>query len=432
MAMWQIVLGSFSGILAGTGLGILGYFLYVRRTGNKRVTLLVVFKVLCGIASKSGGEAASIREPAVGKPVFGSVGVPRALRAVGDPWAAVLATRDAAQEAFAMVANPQQPALVASGVSSASASVPESSESKSTSTARHDEEVLALLSEFNRDIKAVTGSAGEPAAGMDHSAGEVDGAIHGLLSELKKNLESVQASESPAASTIKNEQPAAEKHARKSTPTHAKRRVAKTTANVPPETTLSASAQEPDRSNEQQIPAVQAPVDSQPSVNSADADGADHGELMTQIERMLAVESPEPKDTAVPSTGNEPPAPALPMLEQSPADRGAAAGEPDLAELMAELERNLELVRAASGDTMAALETEVWERNQRLVRGLPTERRETLESVYADVGLLNRLAWMSSQFGRRSPDMVKQYLDLSRRIGNSLEAFCQPQPSDRR
>ncbi len=124
-----------------------------------------------------------MRDYASGATPSQSAGVTRALRAVGDPWAAVLATRDAAQEAFAMVANPQESALVASAVSSISASTSGSSESASTGTSRHDKDVLALLSEFSRDIKAVTGSAGRPAGATGHSAGEVDGMIHGLLSD---------------------------------------------------------------------------------------------------------------------------------------------------------------------------------------------------------------------------------------------------------
>ena len=89
--------------------------------------------------------------------------------------------------------------------------------------------------------------------------------------------------------------------------------------------------------------------------------------------------------------------------------------------LLWELERNRKAVRGFSGDNLVPLRSDAWDRNQAVVRSLPGDLRNGLESVYVDIGLLNQIAWLSSEFNRHSPSLREHYLDLGTNIADRLD-----------
>ncbi len=89
--------------------------------------------------------------------------------------------------------------------------------------------------------------------------------------------------------------------------------------------------------------------------------------------------------------------------------------------LLAEFEYNIKAIRGLSRSNIVPLRTDAWEGNQPLLRGLPNELRTELEAIYADIALLNNLAWLCSEFNRSSPSMFQEYANLSTSIADRLD-----------
>ena len=67
------------------------------------------------------------------------------------------------------------------------------------------------------------------------------------------------------------------------------------------------------------------------------------------------------------------------------------------------------------------MRTEGWEGNQARLRSLPADVRTQLEDIYTDIGLLNNLVWLSSEFNRSSPNLRQRYVDLAASIADRLD-----------
>jgi len=124
---------------------------------------------------------------------------------------------------------------------------------------------------------------------------------------------------------------------------------------------------------------------------------------------------------------------ALPAIEKKPTSPPLAKEparvlpavedrrEESILRLFTELERNYKTAREFSGDNLVPLQTDVWDASQHTLHRLHTNLRNDLERIYADIGLLNQLAWFSSEFHSHSPGLHEQYVNLLMTIAERLE-----------
>jgi hypothetical protein len=83
-----------------------------------------------------------------------------------------------------------------------------------------------------------------------------------------------------------------------------------------------------------------------------------------------------------------------------------------LAVFVDELEYNLKTIKEFRGNKLLPLKTDSWEKNRRLLKDLPPDFQNNLDSIYTDIGMLNQLVWISSEFNRSSQNMLNQYMKL--------------------
>lgn len=96
-----------------------------------------------------------------------------------------------------------------------------------------------------------------------------------------------------------------------------------------------------------------------------------------------------------------------------------------LLRLLAELDQNRKTARFSSGSKLVPLQTEAWDACQNMLHKLDPQLRDNLDSVYADIRVLNQLVWLSSEFHRSSREMVSQYGDLSLIIAKKLDQIVE-------
>ncbi len=100
--------------------------------------------------------------------------------------------------------------------------------------------------------------------------------------------------------------------------------------------------------------------------------------------------------------------------------------------LLEEINTNREVARSSPATKMLPLQTEVWDTGQSAIRGMDPNLRRELESVYADIRLLNQLVWLSSEFHRSTRKMISEYTDLSLKIAKKLDAIVESPRSELR
>jgi hypothetical protein len=98
-------------------------------------------------------------------------------------------------------------------------------------------------------------------------------------------------------------------------------------------------------------------------------------------------------------------------------DRGGES----MLRLLAEFERNYTTARGFSGDNLVPLQTDAWDSSQHIIRKLHADLRDDLEHIYADIRLLNHLAWFSSEFHSQSHGLHEQYAKLLMSIADRLD-----------
>jgi hypothetical protein len=108
--------------------------------------------------------------------------------------------------------------------------------------------------------------------------------------------------------------------------------------------------------------------------------------------------------TPAPPGDTEPPEPALPQGPDS-----AMAG---LVDLFQEFDANAAALANTAAGRASELSVAAWQKCQRLISELPPEIRDDVDSIYADIALLNNLAWITTEFDRRSPELVQTYNKL--------------------
>ena len=121
---------------------------------------------------------------------------------------------------------------------------------------------------------------------------------------------------------------------------------------------------------------------------------------------------------AVSSTENHPA--ALFPVEERHRENAAA--------LLLEIERNRKAAREFAGENLVPLRTGAWEASQRMVAGLDHSLQDKLDAIYTDIGLLNDLVWLSTEFNHHTPTMRDKYLALNSSIAERLDELVKTAP----
>jgi hypothetical protein len=90
-------------------------------------------------------------------------------------------------------------------------------------------------------------------------------------------------------------------------------------------------------------------------------------------------------------------------------------------DLLTEIEYNHKIANQSSMGKVLPLETRVWDAPQHGVNKLPVSLRDELQQVYIDIRMANSLVWLFTEFGRRSPDLYRNYARLCNEIAERLD-----------
>ena len=106
---------------------------------------------------------------------------------------------------------------------------------------------------------------------------------------------------------------------------------------------------------------------------------------------------------------------------EAKAETGAAAkAEFSAPDLLAEVKSNYAIAAEPIGDKLSTFQTDVWDAHHFQIDRLPAEVRDDLEQVYTDIRLANSLAWLSTEFSRRTPSLEENYTKLCSNIVEKL------------
>ena len=98
------------------------------------------------------------------------------------------------------------------------------------------------------------------------------------------------------------------------------------------------------------------------------------------------------------------------------------------AALLLEIERNRKAAREFAGDNLVPLRTGAWEASQRMVASLDHSLQDKLDAIYTNIGLLNDLVWLSTEFNHHTPTMREKYLTLNSSIAERLDELVKTAP----
>ncbi len=90
-------------------------------------------------------------------------------------------------------------------------------------------------------------------------------------------------------------------------------------------------------------------------------------------------------------------------------------------ELLAEAKHNRKIATEPLVDKLLPFQTHVWDARQYEAYKLPSNLRYELEQVYTDIRLANSLAWLSTEFSRRTPSLDENYKKLRNGIAERLD-----------
>lgn len=95
-------------------------------------------------------------------------------------------------------------------------------------------------------------------------------------------------------------------------------------------------------------------------------------------------------------------------------------------EALIELENNLSLARRPTTNNLVNFHTEIWNTKRSEFNVLPTEILGELTEAYVDMLLANNIAWLVTELGRSSQDLVDSYYKLSNKIADRLQRIMPP------
>ncbi len=93
--------------------------------------------------------------------------------------------------------------------------------------------------------------------------------------------------------------------------------------------------------------------------------------------------------------------------------------------LLTEVKHNLKIAGEPAEDGLSSFQTDVWDAQRYRVGDLPANLRDDLEQAYVDMHLANNLVWLSTEFGRRTPDLNENYMRLCASIAQRLDKIKQ-------
>ncbi|HEY78715.1 MAG TPA: hypothetical protein G4O09_06345 [Dehalococcoidia bacterium] len=93
-------------------------------------------------------------------------------------------------------------------------------------------------------------------------------------------------------------------------------------------------------------------------------------------------------------------------------------------DLLAEVKHNQTIAAEPIDEKLSTFQTEVWDAHNYQLDKLPAELRDDLEQVYTDIRLANSLAWLSTEFSRRTPSLEENYTKLRRSINEKLDKIA--------
>jgi hypothetical protein len=93
-------------------------------------------------------------------------------------------------------------------------------------------------------------------------------------------------------------------------------------------------------------------------------------------------------------------------------------------DLLAEVKHNQTIAAEPIDEKLSTFQTDVWDAHNYQLDKLPAELRDDLEQVYTDIRLANSLAWLSTEFSRRTPSLEENYTKLRRSINEKLDKIA--------
>jgi hypothetical protein len=90
-------------------------------------------------------------------------------------------------------------------------------------------------------------------------------------------------------------------------------------------------------------------------------------------------------------------------------------------DLLAELKHNQAIAAEPIEEKLSTFQTDVWDAHHYQLDKLPVDLRDDLEQVYTDIRLANSLAWLSTEFSRRTPSLEENYTKLRSNITEKLD-----------
>ena len=90
-------------------------------------------------------------------------------------------------------------------------------------------------------------------------------------------------------------------------------------------------------------------------------------------------------------------------------------------DLLTEVKNNYQIATEPVSDNLATFQTDVWDAHHYQMDRMPAELRDDLEQVYTDIRLANSLAWLSTEFSRRTPSLDENYSTLRNSIYEKLD-----------
>ena len=125
-----------------------------------------------------------------------------------------------------------------------------------------------------------------------------------------------------------------------------------------------------------------------------------------------------------PETAPQPPSRPRPAAASDPLEALFTFEDPTrefVLLLLSEFDNNRRVVKELADDNLVPMQTDVWDRTQRLLPSLPSDVRADLESIYGDIRLLNNLVWLCSEFNRHSPSLRLHCVGLAASIADRFD-----------
>ena len=106
--------------------------------------------------------------------------------------------------------------------------------------------------------------------------------------------------------------------------------------------------------------------------------------------------------------------PTTPLAVSIPSSAKASAA-------LIELENNLAIAGRANMSNMLKFQTDIWNTKRGEFNPLPTEILGELMESYVDMLLANNIAWLVTELGNNSPDLIDSYDKLRNKIADRLQ-----------